>query len=441
MRLAAGSALLGSMLLAACASLPRTGEASAGASTADPSNRILVVLAPGTESSWRGIAAQMQELERVRLVVSWFMRSLDAQCLVVEPPGGRDAADVAGRLVRWPRIAAAAPVSRYRVLGDDGSDPYRHLQRIVPELELTEAHRHATGKGVQVALVDTGIDVEHPDLVGSITRARDFVGEGGKFTSDWHGTAVAGVLAARSGNGAGVVGVAPDAEIWALKACWQEPPSGPTAVCDSYTLAQALDAAIVAHPRILNLSLAGSPDPLIERLLDVALERGIFVVAAAEGSPPSFPASIPGVLAVYSWRDGEPVSADEPAMPPAALAAPGVDILTTIPRGGYDFVSGSSFAAAQASGIAALALALKPDLSPREVASLLTETARRPDRAGPSASRESEVRLLDACRALARLRSDVVCRSREPQAAPTEGGDRPTPAGPSSEAPEAATEE
>jgi hypothetical protein len=390
-----GAAVLLAALLAGCASsgVPRPPPA-------ESDGRVLVTLRAGSEARWRTIARELTALTGARLEASWLMASLGEQCLVFAAPGGRSADEVAGRLRPHPEVSGASPVQRFRVLGEPAAglgDPYRHLQTMYGELRLAPAHRVATGRGVAVAVVDTGLDLEHPELARRIAGARDFVrGRGGSFTTDLHGTAVAGLIAAEAGNGIGIAGVAPEAELWALKACWQEAPQMRSAVCDSYTLAQALDFALTSGVRIVNLSLTGAPDLLLERLLEAARLRGTLVVAAAEGDPPSFPASAAGVLAVHGWAGESPVTAGAPRVPDDALVAPGVDLLTTVPRGGYDFFSGSSFAAAQASGVAALLLERHPGLAPEEIARLLRASA------VPVVSGENLAALkLDACAALA----------------------------------------
>ena len=377
--------------------------ARSSARRAEPasSDRLLVTLTPGSEPLWRGVAHELEQLYGGQLVAAWFLQSIGEECLIFEAPPAQPGEDVdrlAGHLASHPRVSGVSRVQRYRLLGEPVADPYQPLQIVARTLRLDQAHRLATGRGVRVALIDTGIDLQHPDLSGRIARAADFVTQpAGKFAADVHGTEVAGVLAATGGNGIGLVGVAPEAEVWALRACWPEKPGAREAVCDSYSLVQALDFAIGAGVQVINLSLAGPRDALLERLLEEALRRGIVVVAAAEGDPPSFPAALPGVVAVYGWAESRPIPADAPAIPAGALAAPGIDVLTTVPGGGYDFVSGSSFSAAQASGVAALLLERDPKLRPAEVAALLLGSAvERRDTPGGG------IRLLDAFAAVTR---------------------------------------
>jgi len=361
--------------------------APAAPSAGVPTERqLLVVLRTAHESLWRGFAREASAFHGLELLRSWTMESLGEQCLVFAvPPGGdRDAA--LARLARDRRVVQTQPVARFHTLESPWNDTYAPLQPALSELGLAAAHRVATGRGVAIALVDTGVDFEHPDLAAAVRSRRSFV-DGGEesFARDVHGTAVAGVLAAGAGNGLGIVGIAPGAEVAALKACWSEPPGARAAVCDSYSLARALDFALIARARILNLSLAGPHDPLLARLIERAEERGVLVVAAADptGASP-FPADLATVLAVAAAGDGGH----------AALAAPGADLLSTGPLGAYDFFSGSSFATAEVAGVAALLLERRPELAPAALRELLIAGARPPAVAGALPT-------LDACGALA----------------------------------------
>ncbi len=328
------------------------------------------MLAPAPPAILSNNTAALAQTYRLRTVYSWNLASLGEQCVVFEVTGGRQAEDVARRLASDPRVGSVQTIETFEVLAEPSpwNDPYAHLQHSAETLHLEQAHRWATGKGVRVAVIDTGVDLDHPDLRGRVVKAQNFVDQGERsFTTDFHGTAVAGVIAAAANNEVGIVGVAPQAQIYALKACWQQPAGAREAVCNSYTLAKAVDFAINQGAHVLNFSLAGPPDVLLTRLIKVALERGIAVVAAAPSKPDAraFPASLQGVIGI---SDGDP--------PGRFLGAPAVDILTTVPRGSYDFFSGSSLAAAQVSGVAALLLERNPKLTPPELAALFHKTAR-----------------------------------------------------------------
>lgn len=387
-------------IAAGCAT---TGGAPAGEAPAD-GHRVLVTLAESQRASWDRITRQLELAYALQVHQVWRMRTLGVRCIVFDlQPVGGSPERVLRRLAADPRVESAQPIRRYRVLGGGGGeDPYAHLQHGAAEIHLDGAHRWASGRGVRVAVIDTGVDVTHPELNHRVVEARNFVDRGElSFTRDIHGTAVAGVLAAAAGNDQGIAGVAPEADLLVLKACWQANAGSAAAECDSYTLSKALDWALAEGCQVLNLSLAGPPDALLRRLLDAALDDGVTVVAAADDrAPPGFPASHPGVIAVHgggaaaasagSLGDSEP------------LSAPGVDILTTVPGGGYDFFSGSSMAAAQVSGVAALLLERRPGLPPAEVARLLRATA-HPPAVAAGAGEPAPVLVVDACGAVGEL--------------------------------------
>lgn len=390
---------LAALLLAGCAGATGGGAARSAAGFGG-AQQLLVLLEPGP--GWQRQSADLAAEYGLSQVAAWTVAALDGvPCVVYAPARDVPLPLLLRRLASDPRVDVAQPLQRFRVLAEEGSfnDPYAELQTGVAELSLAAVHRAATGKGVKIGVVDTGVDLDHPDLRGRIAGAGNYVDQGERsFTSDVHGTAVAGILAAGSNNQVGIVGVAPGASVYAFKACWQDPPESRQAVCDSYTLARAMDAALAAKVQVLNLSLSGPPDPFLERLVGAALRRRTVVVTAWDGAAPQggFPSSLEGVLAVGAQlRAGE---APPAARPP--ITAPAVDVLSTAPRGAYDFFNGSSFAAAHAAGVAALLLELRPELSPAEVRELLMASA--------GGEGDAPARLAP-CAALARLTGRQVC--------------------------------
>jgi subtilisin family serine protease len=374
-------------------------------------------MAPGPASLWQQQSADIASQYRIRYVTAWTVGSLDATpCVIYETTPGRDVEQLLHRLKADPRVSVAQPVQRFRVLAEPSTpavapeatkgasgynDPYADLQRDVSELSLAAVHKVATGRGVKVGIVDTGLDLDHPDLRGRVAGVGNFVESGERsFTSDVHGTAVAGILAASANNQVGIVGVAPDAMLYAFKACWQDPPASRQAVCDSYTLAKAVDAALGQGVQVLNLSLTGPEDPFLSRLLGAALDKKTVVVAAYDASVADggFPASREGVLAVGA--EAKPNDPPE-AAGHAPIVGPASDVLSTAPRSSYDFFSGSSFAAAQVAGVAALLLERRPSLPVAEVRKLILETGQRSSGGGPPR--------IDPCAALARLEGHAVC--------------------------------
>lgn len=359
----------------------------------------------------RRLAARLAREYGLRQVDGWPIRPLGVYCVVYQVPDDRSLGDVVEQLAGDERVESAQPMQRFEVLGARRSteydDPYVDLQHGLDAMRVFDVHRWAGGRGVTLAVVDTGVDRAHPDLAASLALVKDFVDEDAPAGAapEWHGTAVAGVIAAAAGNGIGTVGVAPAARLLALRACWESASPG-RGSCSTFTLAKALAFVVEQRPEILNLSLGGPSDPLLERLLHLALEAGVAVVAAHEqlDGALTFPGSVEGVIVVRS--NGEAPDEAVPGLrdPPSTLTAPGQDILAALPGGRYDFVSGSSFAAAHVSGVAALLLELVPELGGSRLSELLRRTSKTV--AGPGGQ---AIPLIDACAALDGATSTAHC--------------------------------
>jgi len=325
----------------------------------------------------------------------WPMLNLGVQCFVFVAPTQAGIDELIGRLDADPRVESAQRMNRFELQASSRAatwdDPYRDLQPSLDALEVTEAHRQSTGRGVRIAVIDTGIASSHPELAGQVAERRDFVG--GTGAGDRHGTAMAGVMVSRAGNRQGIVGIAPDARVLALRACEQREAAGKGS-CTTFDLARALDYAIAARADVVNLSLGGPRDPLLERLLGQAIAGGVVVITAA-GEDAPFPAVVEGVIAV----SGEASKAHA-----RALAAPGSNVLSLAPPDAYDYFSGSSIAAAQVSAIVALLLERAPQLRASDIRPLLARTAR------PAARPGEEPQLqVNACTALADVGAAVNC--------------------------------
>ena len=185
------------------------------------------------------------------------------------------------------RIKLAQPLQSFATRTENYK-PYVGLQRGFQQMDVADAHPWSRGDGVKVAIIDTGADVQHPDLRGNIVTAANFVdSDDQQFQHDRHGTEMAGVIAAVANNREGIVGIAPGARLLLFKACWQASLDADAAVCNSFTLARALVAAFDAHAQIVNMSLAGPADPLLNGLIREGLRRGVLFVGAAstDGAP------------------------------------------------------------------------------------------------------------------------------------------------------------
>lgn len=308
------------------------------------------------------VAESVAKAHRLDLRSQWAMPLAGVDCFVMRLPehDSRSAADVARAVSDDRRVAWAQPVSLYQAQAST-PDPLYAAQPAAQQWHLADLHKLATGRGVRVAVVDSGVETGHPDLAGQVIVNENFVDDRAP-PAESHGTAVAGIIAARADNGLGIAGVAPEARLLALRACWQ---AQDQTLCTSLGLAKALYAAIQQGANIINLSLGGPDDRLLALLLDQALARGATVVTAlpARGGP--FPANHRGVLVVGA----------APPLPDGAVVAPGRDVPSTAVGGGYAVVSGSSFSAAHAAGLLALVRELDGNRGTRALRTALVTAA------------------------------------------------------------------
>ncbi len=315
-------------------------------------------------------------------------------------PDGRNVSNVIRGLEADSRILSVQPNYRYTL---QQAKTGQGIQYAVDKLKLPRAHELSRGERVLVAVIDSGIDAGHPELQGTIEDS--FNPAGGDGTAHAHGTSIAGAIVARSK----LTGVAPNARILAIRAF---DPTAASAEGTTFSILKGLEWAAGKGARVINMSFAGPQDPIMARLLASAAKRGIVLVAAAGNagpkSPPLFPASDPNVIAVTATDADDKLFQGSNRGHHVAIAAPGVRLLLPVPDGNYDMTTGTSFAAAHISGIAALILERDPDLSPDSVRRVLLSTARDLGPAGRD--KDFGAGLADAYEALRQLngRSDAV---------------------------------
>ena len=328
---------------------------------------------------------------------NWPIRSLSVYCVVYRIADAKDRDVVIDRLSADARVESVQPLQEFETGTDrmaEYDDTYANLQHGLATMSVPAAHRRSLGEGVRIVIIDSEADARHEDLRGRLRRLERFSGDEKTADAD-HGTAIASVIGANANNSKGIVGIAPRARIDVFAACWAEPGSD-GAVCDSFSLAKALDSVIADPPDIVNMSLTGPHDALLGRLLEHLHSIGVVIVSAVATDLEAdnrFPSSLDGVIGVASSDDG-PVKAsafESDLYDGYGLYAPGQQILVAVPDDAYDFRSGSSIAAAHVSGVAALILARAPDLTPDDVVDLLRRS---------QVSNVAEAHSVNACLAL-----------------------------------------
>ncbi|MFF8436200.1 type VII secretion-associated serine protease mycosin [Streptomyces bacillaris] len=269
------------------------------------------------------------------------------------------------------------------------------LQRVL----MDELWKQSTGKGVRVAVIDTGVDVKNPQLTPAVDvkagrnlmrkdlktkdgRKLERGKEDGTTDTVGHGTKVAGIIAAREAKGTGFTGLAPDATIIPIQ---QNDAEGNGT---AETLAEAIRyAADKAEADIINISQdtadAVAPTPLLKQAVEHALSKDIVVVASAGNDgvdgkvKPTYPASYEGVLAVASSDRNNERAYFSQGGGFVGIAAPGVDMISTVPGGGHCADNGTSFSAPYIAGVAALIKAKHPKWTQRQIVAQIQQTAER----------------------------------------------------------------
>ena len=260
-----------------------------------------------------------------------------------------------------------APAAR----GDTGSkgDP---AQYVLEKLKISDVHRMVRGTNVPIAVIDSEIDATHPDLEGVI--AQRFSAVDAPEKPDAHGTGMAGAIASHQR----LLGTAPAARILAVNAFST---AAATPQSTTFNVLKGVDWSVREGTRIINMSFAGPKDPSLERVLKLAYDKGIVLIAAAGNagpkSPPLYPGADPNVIAVTATDVDDKLFTGANRGKYISVAAPGVDILVPAPEGDYQITTGTSVAAAEVSGIVALLLERNPKLTPADIRRILTMSAKR----------------------------------------------------------------
>jgi len=254
------------------------------------------------------------------------------------------------------------------------NDPYLASQWYLTKIQATSAWGYTTGSNVPIAVLDTGVDATHPDLASRIIGGWNFVANNNNTQDTMgHGTAVTGVFGAIANNGIGVAGIT-----------WSNPIM-PLVIVDSNNyaaysnIAAAIEYAADHGAKIISVSIGGTaPSSALQAAVDYAWNAGAIVVAAAmnnSNSTPNYPAACTNAVAVAATDENDNLASFSDYGSWITVSAPGNNIETTTLGGGYGMWWGTSLATPVVSGVAALALAANPALTPRQLVTLLEQNA------------------------------------------------------------------
>ncbi len=285
------------------------------------------------------------------------------------PAGASTASSEASTRAPTQGLRLADPTTAAR-----GSAAVRRIlppQYVVDKLRLSEARKFAQGRNIRVGLIDSGVDMEHPEIRGSVLGYLDAVD--GLATPHAHGTSMATAIVAHGE----LQGIAPAARLIVARAFGG--PQAASANGKSFQIVTALEWVVQQRAKVVNLSFAGPQDRLLSKALAGAKERGVITVAAAGNggarSAPLYPGADPSVIAVTATDAEDKVFSDANRGAYVAIAAPGVDVLTAEPGGRYAFTSGTSIAAAHVTALVALLLEKQPELDSDGARRVLAESA------------------------------------------------------------------
>jgi hypothetical protein len=281
-------------------------------------------------------------------------------------------------------------------------------QYVVDKLHLLDAHGISSGTNVPVAVIDSLVDVGHPDLAGSIAGQFDAVTSADR--PDEHGTGMTGAIVAHRK----LLGVAPRARILAIHAF--SPDSHHPQQATTQSIVAGIDWAISKGARVINMSFAGPYDPMLQLALKKAHDKGVVLIAAAGNigpqSPPLYPAADENVIAVTAVDENDKLMPQANQGPHIALAAPGVNVIEAAPGATYNFTTGTSVAAAHVSGVAALILERNPTIDLAALENALFSTAR--DLGAPGRDSLFGYGLVDPFRALNALEAKMAVGRGQP---------------------------
>lgn len=310
---------------------------------------------------------------RLEITGRWTLEMMDTRLVRYRIRDKRTVTQVIAALRGDPRVGASQPNFRYRPQSGGRKLPPADLQYAFDKTAIMSAHSLTRGRGARIAIIDSGIDVTHPDLANAVEASFQVAGKAAARPGN-HGTAIAGIIRARGR----IRGVAPEALLLDVNV-FRSSRSKEPAFATTASVLRGLDWALSRRARIINMSLAGPSDPMLQQAIIAAYRnRAIMVAAAGNGganAPSAYPAAYEQVIAVTATDVADRIYGAANQGSYIAVAAPGVDILAPALKHAHLLQTGTSFAAAHVSGIIALMVGRTPKLAAPAVLRMLRDTA------------------------------------------------------------------
>jgi subtilisin family serine protease len=323
----------------------------------------ILIVVPGGPQAVTALAAELN----LTILEQYASTLLNAAIARLGIPDGRPVAAVLAQIGADARISTTAPNHLLTLQGETAGESLLPAQ-----LELGNLRAGVTGKNIKVAVLDTAADGSQPALRGAIEA--EFDGMPDTPVKDrTHGTAIAGLIAGR----APMAGAAPEARLLMARVFDKTSELNPQT--HAYMILRGLDWAVANGATIVNMSFAGPKNGLISQAVGNASRQGVTLIAAAgnsgPGAPFAYPAADEGVIAVTATDEDDLIYNQANRGRYVLVAAPGVDLLAPAPNGRADLVTGTSFAAALVSGLAALSRQTDPAQDPHVFARRLADTS------------------------------------------------------------------
>ncbi|MFJ5234281.1 S8 family serine peptidase [Kitasatospora sp. NPDC088391] len=340
--------------------------------------------------------------------------------------------------------------------GPAAADSDREAQWVLKNYGMAErVWPTSQGEGVIVAVIDTGVDANHPDLVGQVLPGLDLTNAGtdGRVDSKGHGTAMASDIAAHGhGSNAGVMGLAPKAKILPVRIDLGG--EGEVVAGNDMAVGKAIRFAVDHGAKVINMSFDGgsSLDPGYRESIEYAIQKDVVLVAGSGNSanfPTGYPANFPGVVVVSGITESGDMWPKSTVGPVVTLAAPAENIHNADLNNRYGTGNGTSDSAAFVSGIAALVRSKYPNLSAGQVINRMTKSAVQPDGKGPFPNDKYGYGIVSPAGSLAANpavdngpKENPLLNRPEPGKAPTGGAADPakTPAAGGADSPQASSD-